>query len=123
MSFGHFDDLYGDPASEVHEPVGMVADIFQGFHPATRPVLWRILIAKAHVYESLLSIRNPSGREGSGIDAPWEAIAEDSRARFDWRTDNAEAPDADVLVVPFEAACDYLRQHLGAGRSKPTSAL
>lgn len=123
MSFGQFDDLYGDPASEVHERVGVMADIFQGFHPVTRPVLWRILIAKAHVYESLLSIRDRSGREGSGIDAPWEAIAEDSRARFDWRADKAEASDADVLVVPFDAACDYLRQHLGAGRPKPTSAL
>ena len=123
MGFGQFDDLFADPTSLVYDRVRVVADIFHAFHPATRPVLWRSIIAKAHVYESLVSIRNPSGESGHGIDAPWQAIPEAKRALFDWRGDKAEAPETAVLVLPFDAAKSYLHQHLGETRPKPTSAL
>lgn len=123
MSFGQFDGLFADDASDLHREVAVVADIFQGFHPATRPILWRILVTKAHVYESLVAIRNPAAANGTGIDAPWDAIGEDDRAPFDWRADPSEASDDEVLVEPFEVARQYLRQHLGSDRRKAPSAL
>lgn len=123
MSFGQFDGLFADTASDLHREVAVVQDIFQGFHPATRPILWRILVAKAHIYESLVAIRNPAAGNGAGIDEPWNAIGEDDRQPFDWRADNDEASDDEVLVEPFEVAGEYLRQHLGAERRKAPTAL
>lgn len=123
MSFGQFDGLFADANSDLHREIAVVADIFQGFHPATRPILWRILVTEAHVYESLLAIRSPSAGNGAGIDAPWDAIGEDERAPFDWRAEKGEASDQEVLVEPFEVAREYLRQHLGSERRKASTAL
>lgn len=123
MGFGRFDDLFADRASDLHECVGVLADVFQGFHPATRPILWRILVAKAHVYESVRAIRGRHAVDGRGIDAPWDALDEVDRALFDWRSDADDEPEAAVLEEPFTAAHTYLLRHLGAVRPASTTAL
>ena len=86
------------------------------FHPKTRPVLWRILITQAHIYQALLRTREmkisaPDDRFAPSLLKP---ISEEDRLTFDWRQRSEEATDEEVLSQPFEAALAHLRKYLGS---------
>ena len=53
MSFGEFESAL-HKAGSVSETFTIVRDIFTDFHPARRPVLWRMLVAQAHIYMSIV---------------------------------------------------------------------
>lgn len=58
MTFGEFMQFYSKPGSEIAEYFGkIIADMFIGFHPTRRPVLWRVLIVQAIVNKALYQAR------------------------------------------------------------------
>jgi hypothetical protein len=104
-SFGEFEQKFHNQASALHTSFLLVSDIFLDFHPKTRPVLWRMLIAQAHIYQAVLQIGR-SGSGGAGISV--QPIPRDKRKSFDWRQMNAADPTEKVLEEPFSVAEKYL---------------
>jgi hypothetical protein len=99
MSYGEFKKMYFEP--EVKEPFKEIAYLFHNFHPKTSPVLWRILIAQAHIYNALIKIRKTKNYK----------IPEEDRKYYDWRQTDNEASYEEALVQPFDAVGEYLSNH------------
>jgi hypothetical protein len=79
--------------------------MFGNFHPRTSPVLWRILLAQAHIYQSIMS------RPKELKIIPFE---EERRIYLDWRAkpEKEIVSDDQVLKQPFEAVESYLERGL-----------
>ena len=124
ISFGEFQAAYKAKTPEVHEKFDSIASIILHFHPQTRPVLWRLLIAQAHIYEALLRSRK---MQMSATDQHAEPllvlIPSESRGKFDWRRSEEEATDSEVLRTPFEVAEQYLHKCLAEFVRSPTRKL
>lgn len=111
MTLGQFATAISDKSSDVWRHVAEMVDIFTGFHPATRPVLWRSLITMAHLYRSFLATRDARMSRPTHGSLPWECFPPGSRTEFDWRAEPTEAGD-DIVDEPFDVAQSYLRKHL-----------
>lgn len=82
-TFGEFEARAGSVAQDdVSGAVGAARDLFAGFSPAIRPVLWRLLLAQFAVYKALLASiqRNTSTMEL--LLAPWQHLTGEERAAF-----------------------------------------
>ena len=75
-SFGEFEAEYFTQNSPTQNRFSILTDLFLDFHPLTRPILWRMLIAQAHMYRALLET-------GSG--GPVRAIPASERTDLDGR--------------------------------------
>ena len=53
VSLGEFFEAYAAPESTLRDAVDPLRDLFIGFHPGSRPVLWRLLIVHAYLYKGL----------------------------------------------------------------------
>lgn len=58
ISFGEFEEIYQtayeDRASPLQKRLGLLANPLYDFRPEERPVFWRALVVKAHLYAALL---------------------------------------------------------------------
>jgi hypothetical protein len=54
MSFSEFESRLNANDEPLAGSFGRIDYLFQDFHPATRPVLWRVLLAQAYLYQLLL---------------------------------------------------------------------
>jgi hypothetical protein len=117
MRFGEFDEAYADKDGAVYRCCSPLAEIMYGFHPRTHPVLWRILIVEAHLCKALISRRDRlesahGAEHSSRFGAPWNAISEDERREYDWRTDSGCESEQFAVIHPFDAARTYLQSRL-----------
>ncbi len=91
----------------VFEPV---VDILTGFHPRSRPVLWRMLVAQAYVFCALTRLKYLEA--AASEDSPTWKIEEIEAEKLDWR-ESAVDTDSDLaLTQPFLVAKRYLRERL-----------
>lgn len=113
VTYGEFEAIYYQN-HRVAESFNEVAELFHNFHPKTRPVLWRILIAQAHIYQALIRTRQLKlSQAGESVTPLLMPIPEVEKGRFDWRDDKVKASDEEVLIQPFDVSQEYLRKHLG----------
>jgi hypothetical protein len=107
MDFGEFQLAYSE--NEIFLPI---RKLFLNFHPKTSPVLWRILIAQAHILDALLKTYD---QDLPLQEAPklLNIMTREKRARFDWRIglENQDISDNYVLEQPFIAVETYLREY------------
>ena len=104
MTYGEFESAVLDGAAGV-QPAAIISDLFHGFRPDTRPVLWRVLLAEAHVYRSLMR----SFESGPGtVVLPWEALREEDEQHLDWRPDGSETSVEDAVDKPLTAVRGWL---------------
>lgn len=109
LRFGEFDKLYDVRGSAVHESFTVLEYLLGEFHPRNRPVLWRILLAQARICVAFLDVnRGPE-------DNPLRRQQDREKELLDWRRSEDDAPDDDVLEIPFVAAAAYLRETLPEG--------
>jgi len=82
-----------------------ILGILHLFHPAKRPVLWRILVAQAHILYALSNVAT----EGDATRSPrLQRLSETLLDELDWRPQNQRSePQTDD---PFEVAESYFRQ-------------
>lgn len=115
VSFGHFEESLDNINEEdVKSPLGVARDMFFSFHPNKRPVLWRILICQACIYDCVLRVRYESDFGLTKMQQLLEDVCSPTQNRklYDWRQTDKEADDRQVLEVPFQVARGYLHQKL-----------
>jgi hypothetical protein len=96
QSFGEFSRAFKkDGAFSCPDAFEPVLDIIQGFHPGTRPVLWRILLAQAQIIQQLqqalggMDVKATAGLPGSFA------------SRFDWGGDPARSSEEWAAVSGY----------------------
>jgi hypothetical protein len=106
-SFGEFETALHKADSVVCETFTIVRDIFTGFHPAKRPVLWRILIAQAHIYSSIVEFHRDHAVDVLLI----HGIASTDRQQYYWERMPNESSRM-KMEEPFTIADAYFRRTL-----------
>lgn len=112
MNYGEFAAAYC-LKGKIADAFAPVAALFVDFHPKTRPVLWRLLVAQFHLYEALIQARelkiSNSPHDPAKLLKP---LADDQKKVLDWRSYAIQGEDDEVLVLPFKAAESYLNENL-----------
>lgn len=90
--------------------LGEVRYLLLHFHPAKRPVFWRLLITQACIYRTFVALREAKLAGLPPPAKPLKLIPEAERAKLDWRGQPDEAPDEDVFKKPFAAANQYFQK-------------
>lgn len=120
VRFGEFSDAYAARDSELYKACAPVVNMLNDFHPQTHPVLWRILIAQAHLCAACIATRDLAGTPGEQSDSPairpWLSIPESRRNVYDWRQPGDTTDDYHVLVEPFDVARQYLQARLNPNK-------
>lgn len=112
ITWGEFENAMHDKNSAVYRAFDYVADLFAGFHPRQRPVMWRLLIAQSIIFRAFGSLGDRTSRDDPRFRCPLRMPDGPERRPFDWRqagTDD-DVSDRDVLETPFDVAETYLRQ-------------
>ena len=92
MDFKEFQVRRADETSDVHRAFHRVGYLFSEFHPRTRPVLWRVLVAQAALYEAVL--RAP--RHGELDEKTLDDVRRIDVARLDWHPRSASENQDEV---------------------------
>ena len=112
LSYGEFETKYQDKSSEVYKKFENVVGIFLNFHPATRPVLWRILITQLHLNKAILAESEMDFEPHHAPHAFIKIPTKDRLDRYNWRSKDSKVPDSD-LEQPFDVAEKFLNKRLG----------
>jgi hypothetical protein len=109
MRYEEFENTYFDKEAKAFkdkEELNKIVRLLLDFHPYTRPVLWRMLVIQAILYDALKNIRE--NKEPPYIKTS-EWMTDEEKKGFDWRQKPNMATDDDVLNKPFRAAESYLQ--------------
>jgi hypothetical protein len=86
--------------------------IFSYFHPRTRPVLWRVLIIQAYLYNAIKNIHNAEEFNISNFDEFMKLFEiQKIKSKCDWIQSHEEVSDEE-FNTPFMAAENYLKIQL-----------
>lgn len=109
-SYAEFESEYKDEQSNVSKCFKRIDYLFEEFHPASRPVLWRILIVNGLFYKLLFQLRGTSTR--SCVAKPEMKWPKEDRRKYDWRDSSCKIPDNVVFEIPFTIAENYVKEKL-----------
>jgi hypothetical protein len=109
MSFGEFQGAYVPAESPTRRALDRIGYLFDEFHPATRPVLWRILLTQANLYTALL--RSVGAAELTSEEGWQRIISAEERPDFDWRR-SQDSDDQSIVSEPFGVSAQYLARQL-----------
>lgn len=110
MSFGEFEAAFYQDLKSEESKFAIFADIFLEFHPARRPILWRILVVQAHLHAALMGAFMERGTTGFVTDVPADFLAKD-KGRIDWRSPS-DSLEENVILEPVYVARAYLHKGL-----------
>jgi hypothetical protein len=112
VSFGQFEEQFDTlQEGDVKSSLGTAKDLFFAFHPSTRPVLWRILIAQALLYRGILEFSRRKEMSSSEVLAFITPLPKEEMEDFDWRSAEQKGDD-DTIFEPFDVAKVYLGTQL-----------
>ncbi len=106
LTFGEFESKY--MKAKVPESLQKFYTLFLNFHPKTRPVLWRILVAQAHIYMALKEIQQMKFNDFGSNLRPLKVLYETKSPEFDWHKHKEETS---IDSNPLEGVENYFRQH------------
>lgn len=105
-TFGEFERIVKKlTRGDADHDICLFFEVFDNFHPLTRPVLWRVLVTQAHIHRLLI------GRVGSRSSSPEQeilsklALPSTERPKFQWRQDESDDE-------PFDVAESFLEEYL-----------
>jgi hypothetical protein len=109
MSFLEFEAAMDNSQSRVHAAVDRIRYLFRDFHPATRPVMWRVLLAMASLCRA---IQNWTQHKPAEVPTFREltAIPADAARKYQWQRNGAtgsESPDS-----ALKAAAQYVTRYV-----------
>jgi hypothetical protein len=101
-TFSEFDSELGDdPYDSAFAPV---YEIFEDFHPRTRPVLWCVLVTQAHLCALYIAKASRTVPWGNTDDFDISKRTVD----FDWRSSKDTASALDAIQTPARVAQEYM---------------
>lgn len=107
-TFGEFEAQFGNVSvDDVSGPVGSARDLFSGFNPAMRPVLWRLLIAQFLIYKALFASIRRNEVAIEVLANPWRHITAEERESLAIPADGGGR-----LPAPIADAVKYLQAHV-----------
>ena len=113
MSFSEFEEKYVTCDSNnrriVLQPFIYASELLKNFHPKSMPILWRILLVQAHIYEAIKKTRELPKTET--VFRTLKIMSREERRQYDWRNTKEEATDYEVFDKPFEAIKEYFDDH------------
>jgi hypothetical protein len=117
-SFGEFEQQFFEnrDSAATHDSNNIFEvflTIFSFFHPRTRPVLWRVLITQAYLYNAIKNIRKAEEKiDISNIDEFVRLFEmEKVKSKCGW-TQSHEVLSDEEFNAPFKAAENYLKAQL-----------
>jgi hypothetical protein len=131
QSYGQFEQAVETAGSPSHERFAALADLFINFHPARRPVLWRILCQQVVLYEVLGRLQTAGSRAKLGSLDELVRVDETTLTKLDWRREG-DGFDDSAIRDPLNVAINYVREKLaermltamsGAQTSSPSRSL
>jgi hypothetical protein len=125
-SFGEFEqEFFREPSGHSSSTLAennsfeIFFTLFSYFHPGTRPVLWRVLITQAYLYNAIINIRSNNGNS-----IKTNILSHENYDRFrslfeieyiksecNWKQPAEELTDED-FNVPFKAVEYYLKKQI-----------
>lgn len=103
-TFGEFEKQFGEVTpDDVSGPIGAARDLFDGFNPGVRPVLWRILLAQFVLYKALLASITRSADPLNILQDPWAQSTDGEKRALGI---------ADSVSMEFDDVSNYLRVHV-----------
>jgi hypothetical protein len=109
MTYPEYEAEYNKEGARVREAFDQIGFLIQDFHPRTRPVLWRILVAQACLYRAL---SQPHDLERSEWKVADLCVPTADRGKFDWRSERDGGLDEATVLEPLAVAEQYLRERL-----------
>jgi hypothetical protein len=116
-SFGEFEREFFESPEGTGIPVvdkrfKVFLTLFSFFHPKTRPVLWRVLITQAYIYNAITKIHTAGDLNITNFDQLKKIInIEGTKLKCNWRQPNETVSNED-FDLPFKASENYLRRQL-----------
>jgi hypothetical protein len=107
MSFGAFSEAVLKKDSRLRDCSQRVIWVLTDFHPTHKQVLWRLLIANAHICQALIK----TSTSDTAVH-PLDALSPDDYDKFDWRRSNDGASHEEAIEIPFAAARRYLTNYV-----------
>jgi len=106
ISYGEFEKKLGDIGNNKNADIHLSRDIFYKFHPESRPILWRILIAQSFLLKALLALQNlkPESITQDVIRKLLVHYDDESLNVFRWSNDKSFS---DQIEEPFRVAVKY----------------
>ncbi|QDT99884.1 hypothetical protein [Gimesia aquarii] len=110
-SYGEFESDYKNKQSEVSEGFSLVRDIFHGFDPRTRPILWRCLLVQSILSRAIIESSKLSRDTNIEEFKPIRPFTKTEIRELDWRNDKDDVSERSFLS-DFEVAFKYVKTHL-----------
>jgi hypothetical protein len=88
-----------------------IARVLTDFHPARKPVFWRILLTQAHLHAAFIKTFESSAGASPSPVGPLDALPETKWDDYDWRASDEASWDS-AVVEPMVAARRYLQSRL-----------
>lgn len=107
MSFAEFLAAWSDPHSALHASAGDIEELFTGFHPRTRPVLWRVLVSQYLLHRLLMQVQQRGVWERDEVERLVTERAIAALPQLDWRSAALAVADREVRE-PIEAAREHV---------------
>jgi hypothetical protein len=112
MSYGEFENNY--PRIKKSEKLDVVIKLFSDFHPADKPVLWRILLSQTMLYNSIIILNNTTQDEFNLSGSIKMFSTEERHKYFDWRNEKQKnSISRGEIDKPFSAIKDYFEKERG----------
>jgi hypothetical protein len=116
-SFGEFEQEFFEKTNPIKSPDNrfeVLFTLFSYFHPKTRPVLWRVLLTQAYLYNAIRKIRNAEGKDLTTTDFDkFKKLfdIEETKLECDWKQPH-ETVSNEEFDMHFKGAENYLKNNL-----------
>jgi hypothetical protein len=109
LTWGQFDEEFTNKRSHLHGPASKIESIFAGLHPQNTPILWRILITHAVIYQVLKTFAHqPDPTEHTDLK---DAFSIDDPRALDWRPSASPFSFDQAVTEPIAVARLYLERY------------
>jgi hypothetical protein len=110
-SFGEFLVDWDDPHSALAGVLVDFDEMFLGFHPVDRPVLWRVLVAQSMLADLVLKSHHKT--KDQRLSALLPTVGPELIKDFDWRAQGeCDGADEELVAEPLRVVRAYLAEAL-----------
>lgn len=101
--------FFKDP--EFTETLSHITLPLTNFHPQRKPILWRLLLAQAHLHAALIKTFATVADDRPQRIHPVDALTLAEWDEFDWRSEDSLSRE-EAVVIPFQAVRSFLAKRL-----------